>query len=145
MESNHHKNLNFNHGESGEIIPAAFAKKKKKNMKEAIWDEHTLKEASDGFKDQYVEEVALNAAQAVLRTLATAGLCDLDGDDVLDIVHMLQTIKAVASKSCGIDHPFHSVTQKIIAAPDEKTREFIGYMVMSADGSLKSNRYNKGE
>lgn len=141
MDSNHQKRATAtNEHEAGEVIrPAAFANKGKKR-KEETWTEEDLKRESDSFKDQYVEEVALNATQAALRILASAGLCDLDGEDVPDILHMLQAIKAVGCKSIGIDHDFHPVTKKIMQEPDAKTRQFIGHMVMSADGSLQSSK-----
>lgn len=133
MDSNHQKR------DDGVIRPAVFAQRHTgKKRKDELWTEDDAKQASDSFKDQYVEEVALNATQAALRVLANAGLCDLDGSDVSDIVHMLQAIKAVGCKSIGIEHPFHPVTQKIIQEPDAKTRQFVGHMVMSADGSLNN-------
>jgi hypothetical protein len=130
--------MDSNHQDDRVIRPAAFAAKSGNKPKDKLWTEADAKEASDSFKDQFVEEASLNAAQAALRVLAAAGLCDLDADDVPHIVLMLQAIKAVGCRSMGIDHPFHAVTEKIIQEPDTKTRHFVGHMVMSADGSLNN-------
>lgn len=129
--------------EKGVIRPAAFTKKAatgEKRRKAEMWTDEDRVAASNSFKDQYIEEVSVSAAEAVLRVFASAGLLDLDKHDVPNFLMMFESIKAVGCKSMGVEHPFHAVCQKVIQEPDDKTRALVGYMIMSAEGSLPSKR-----
>ncbi len=122
--------------EESVIRPAAF---QKNAVTDELWDEKKAEEISRKYKENFVEQVTADAMQAMLRVFAAAGLlANIDKDNVDQFLMTNESVKAFGCAGMGIDHPFHAVAKKVIMEPDDKTRSLVGYMIMTAEGTLSS-------
>lgn len=97
----------------------------KKSASEEVWNEETVKEKSNSYKERYIESISHDIMFNVLRQIQFAGIGDFEEDDIKILLLTMHAIQSVMFKNVGLEHPFHELAEKLVAEPDDATKNFI--------------------